>query len=70
MSADGVGQPQVGLDHQRAEDVGQQLAERIFAARQAQRLGGGDEVPLDDGLGGAARHPGHARGGGHADAAP
>ncbi len=58
---DRVRQPQARLDHQRREDVGQDLAEQDPPARDAERLGGGHEVALDDGLRGAARDARDAR---------
>ena len=65
--ADRVRQAEARLDHQRREDVREDLAEQDPPARDAERLGRGHEVALDHGLGGPARHARDARHGREAD---
>ena len=63
----GVRQPQARLDHQRAGDVGEDLAEEDLRPRLADRLGGADEVALDDLQRRTPRDAGHPWSRGEAD---
>jgi hypothetical protein len=55
------GETQGGLHDERAGDVGEDFAEEDSPPRLSERLGGPNEVPLDDLDGRASGHAGDAR---------